>query len=293
MVHRRFVLQNSLSIDKLITFYYKELTSKFTALGERHNFWEFVYVDKGSVEILTDKNKYILHQGDIIFYEPNEFHAGRALDNTSPNLIIISFECSAACMEFFQNKTFQLDKEEREILSKLVKEGREAFDPPIDSPRMIFPRRRSDAQFGSEQMIKNHLEILLILMIRKGRTGREKAKLTTITAENRERALVEVIIEYMDKNISENIKLEKLCTEFAISRTQLITAFKAKTGMGVKEYFNRLKIDRAKQMIRSGEYNFTQIAEKLSYSSIHYFSRHFKSMTKMTPTEYARSVNAR
>ncbi|NLC67299.1 MAG: helix-turn-helix transcriptional regulator [Clostridiaceae bacterium] len=196
-------------------------------------------------------------------------------------------------MEFFRNKTFQLDEEEREILSKLMKEGREAFDPPVDSPKMRFPKRRNDAQFGSEQMIKNHLEILLILMIRKGRTGREKAKLTTITAENREKGLVELIIEYMDKHISENIKLEKLCTEFAVSRTQLITAFKAKAGMGVKEYFNKLKIDRAKEMIRSGEYNFTQIAEKLSYSSIHYFSRHFKSMTNMTPTEYARSVNAR
>ena len=196
-------------------------------------------------------------------------------------------------MDFFQNKTFKLDEEEREILSKLIKEGKEAFDPPVDSPRMRFPKRRDDAKFGSEQMIKNYLEILIILMIRKGDKRQQTIKPATITIENREKELIELVIKYMEKHICENIRLEDLCTEFAISRTRLITAFKAKTGMGVKEYFNKLKIDKAKQMIRSGEFNFTQIAEKLSYSSVHYFSRCFKSLTNMTPTEYARSVNAR
>ena len=293
MVHSRFILQNNLTIDKLITFYYKELTNKFMTRGERHDFWEFVYVDNGEIEILTDSTQYNLAQGDIIFYKPNEFHAGRARNNTSPNLIIISFECSAPCMEFFQNKTFQLDEEERKILSKLIKEGSQAFDPPIDSPNMRFPKRRKDAQFGSEQMIKNYLEILLILMIRKGNIRQEPERLPIITTENREMGLIELIVEYMKNHVSENISPEQLCTEFTISRTQLMTAFKAKMGMGIKEYFNKIKIGKAKQLIRTGEYNFTQIAEKLSYSSIHYFSRHFKDLTNMTPTEYARSVKAR
>ena len=55
-------------------------------------------------------------------------------------------------------------------------------------------------------------------------------------------------------------------------------------------YFKNLKIDEAKIMIREGEYNFTEIAHRLGYSSIHYFSRHFKKATGMTPSEYAYSV---
>ena len=35
---------------------------------------------------------------------------------------------------------------------------------------------------------------------------------------------------------------------------------------------------------------FTEIARMLGYTSIHYFSRHFKKVTKMTPSEYATSV---
>ncbi|MEG2842596.1 MAG: AraC family transcriptional regulator, partial [Ruthenibacterium sp.] len=42
--------------------------------------------------------------------------------------------------------------------------------------------------------------------------------------------------------------------------------------------------------IREGSHNFTEIASMLGYNSIHYFSRHFKKVTGMTPSEYASSV---
>ena len=52
------------------------------------------------------------------------------------------------------------------------------------------------------------------------------------------------------------------------------------------------KIDAAKEMIRTGHLNFTQISERLGYTSIHYFSRQFKKLTGMTPSEYASSIKA-
>ena len=45
-------------------------------------------------------------------------------------------------------------------------------------------------------------------------------------------------------------------------------------------------------MIRDEQMNFTQIAEALGYSSIHYFSRQFKKLAGMTPSEYASSIRA-
>ena len=56
------------------------------------------------------------------------------------------------------------------------------------------------------------------------------------------------------------------------------------------QYFNYLKIERAKMLIREDNYNFTQIANILAYDSIHYFSKQFKKIAKMTPSEYASSV---
>ena len=56
------------------------------------------------------------------------------------------------------------------------------------------------------------------------------------------------------------------------------------------DYFSRMKITAAREMIREGRLNFTQISEKLGFQSVHYFSRRFRSLTGMSPSEYADSV---
>ena len=58
------------------------------------------------------------------------------------------------------------------------------------------------------------------------------------------------------------------------------------------EYFLDLKIDEAKKLISEKELSYTQIAEKLSFGSIHYFSKIFKIKTGMSPREYDRSVSS-
>ena len=61
---------------------------------------------------------------------------------------------------------------------------------------------------------------------------------------------------------------------------------------GAINYFHQLKIETAKQQIRSGRLNFTQISAGLGYQSVQYFSRQFKNLTGMTPTEYSSSIKA-
>ena len=56
------------------------------------------------------------------------------------------------------------------------------------------------------------------------------------------------------------------------------------------DYFIDIKIMEAKRLIRLGELNFTQIAEKLGYTSIHHFSRSFKGKTRMSPGAYEKSI---
>ena len=77
-----------------------------------------------------------------------------------------------------------------------------------------------------------------------------------------------------------------------IGRSQLQKLFREEYQCGVIEFFSRMKIDFAKQLIRENDMNFTQISDFLGYSSIHYFSRQFKTFTGMSPSEYALSIKA-
>lgn len=107
-----------------------------------------------------------------------------------------------------------------------------------------------------------------------------------------DKELFNQIRDYMETHLRENITIEQLCHHNSVGRSQLQKLFRARSGFGAIEYFSRMKIDAAKQMIRESHYNFTQIADFLGFSSIHYFSRQFKRITGMTPSEYASSIKA-
>ncbi len=98
--------------------------------------------------------------------------------------------------------------------------------------------------------------------------------------------------DYLSTHLDEKLTIEKICKDNLIGRSQLQKIFQEQSGLGIIEYFSHMKIEAAKQMMRTDHLNFTQISEKLGYSSIHYFSRQFKKITGMTPSEYISSIKA-
>ncbi len=292
MEYARYKLNEEIVIDQLITFYYMELPVHFHAEGEAHNFWEFVYVDKGEIEILTDSDKRLLHQGEIVFYKPNQFHAGEAKAGSAPNLVIVSFECANLCMEFFQSKIFELQQKEKDLLSRIMEEGFKSFSNPVVSPRLQFPDKREDAPFASEQIIKNYLEILLIQLIRKGKPDMAVGNQAYTSVNRGNASFIDDMIGFLEQNLSRSLSPSDLCGYFKLSRTCIMETFKRETGMSIMKYFNKLKIDKAKEMIRCNKCNFSQISDMMGFSSVHYFSKLFKTLTGMTPSEYSNSVKA-
>lgn len=278
-------------INKLITFYYFELAKDYRYAGEKHDFWEIYYVDKGEIEIDTDSGHYLLKQGDLLFHEPDEFHSPKSNGKNAPNVFIVTFECDSEPMSFFQlNKLFHLGDHEKAILALMMKEGFNAYSPDTSGHgRRIIPQ--ADAPFGSEQLFKNYLETLLIHIIRNRQASYNKSKLSYASRENQELQLTDKIKAYMEEHLGHNLTLEQLCDAFSIGRTQLSILFKKRVGCGVMEYMNQLKINQAKLYIREEVYNLTEISELLGYSSVHYFSRHFKKAMGMTPSEYAKTLN--
>ena len=296
MNYERLELQEQLVVRKLISFFYLEMSTNFWSNGEKHYFWEMVFVDKGKVEVEIDGEMFLLEQGELVFYRPNEYHIGGAARRTAPNVIILSFECDSPAMEMFmEHRIFVPDEKERALLSQLVKECHEAFEPSIRAEEGILLQRRENAEFGCEQLIRNYLESFLIHLIRRQNKLSQihKAKPITIVKENRDKAIVDEILAYLELHVSENPSVDQICNKFNISRTFLHMVFRRITGQSVHAYSVNLKIELAKAMIREEQYNYTEISERLGYSSIHYFSRRFKRETNMTPTEYARTIQSK
>jgi YesN/AraC family two-component response regulator len=73
----------------------------------------------------------------------------------------------------------------------------------------------------------------------------------------------------------------------------LSTAFTEITYTSIENFILLQKTERAKQLISTNEYTFTEIAYTLNYSSVAHFSNQFKSITGITPSAFQRIIKKR
>lgn len=290
-------LQQEIIVDDLYTIHYFEYMNNFSFKGEQHDFWEFCCIDKGEAYIITEHNRMLLKRGEIFFHPPGEFHTVEANGQIAPNLVVVSFSCPSTYMDFFKNKILHIDEIERNILAEIIIEARQAYTNRLDDPYSITMVKNKHAPFASEQLIKLSLEHFLIHMIRRNTNSfvvqKESFRSISKTTKNKsDDEIFNRIMDYLEQHLTTKVTIETICRDNLIGRSQLQKIYREKCDLGVIECFSKLKIDAAKQMIRTQHLNFTQISEQLGYGSIHYFSRQFKKLSGMTPSEYATSIKA-
>jgi AraC-like DNA-binding protein len=292
MKYRRTRLAEAFRIEKIVTVHYFEFTRDYIFEGERHDFWELVYVDKGEVEVLSGSRGHRLQHGEAVFFTPNDFHNLWANGMVAPNLVVISFVCASPGMLSFADKVLRIGDAEKGLISQVVKEAREAFSSPLDVPALPSLERRERQPVGCEQLIKISLEMLLIMLARTDGKVHKGRSITKSTKERSDKDTELIIARFLNDNVSRTVTLNEVCRHCGISKSRLKEIYKDRTGMGVITHLKRLKMEEAKKLMRETDFTFTRISERLGYSSIHSFSRHFKKATGMTPSEYSTSVQA-
>jgi YesN/AraC family two-component response regulator len=93
----------------------------------------------------------------------------------------------------------------------------------------------------------------------------------------------------IDREYTSEISLSSIAREYYISKETLSRAFKKRFGVGVTSYITHARLERAQELLSLG-YNSNQISEMIGYNDANYFSRIFKAIYKMTPSEYKISI---
>lgn len=278
-------------VEKLITIFYMELSKDFYYEGERHNFWEMVYIDKGEMVCTADKSQFTLKSGELTFHKPNEFHNLSGNKNTAPNVSILTFECSSREMKQFEGKIFRLDAEEKALLSMLFAEGLSCFQlEDVRNPLLQRLTKLPDSPFGSEQMVKNLLEIFFIMLHRHKETvtkkSRQNYRINGIDVPTE----VKQLLDYIDEHLYDKLSIPVIANAMGKSESTIKGLFALYQPGGIITYCNKLKIKEARKLIREGNYNFAQISNLLHFDTPQYFSKCFKKYTNMTPSEYQKSI---
>ena len=95
--------------------------------------------------------------------------------------------------------------------------------------------------------------------------------------------LNKIILEHLD---SSHLDVTFICKEIGMSRASLYNKLKALTDMGANDYINKFRMEKAITLITSTDLSFTEIAEKVGFTTSRYFSTAFKQYTGETPTQY-------
>ena len=279
-------IANLISINKIVTVFFHEFGKDFNFEGESHNFWEMVYVDSGIVEITANGRPHTLKAGDIAFHKPNEFHTIKTDDENTANVFVISFVCSSVAMSYFKGKVLSVPSKLKKLITSILNEIEESF--VLMSSGDFKLEIKDNAPIGGQQMVRTYLEQFLIMLIRDAQEN--KTAHFFPNKESMENHLISQMIHSIEDNLYSNITVEELCTEMNYSRAYLSKIFKSTTGFTILEYILNRKIMQAKKLIKENDYNFSQISDKLAFDNPHYFTRVFKRISGMTPSEYKNSV---
>lgn len=85
---------------------------------------------------------------------------------------------------------------------------------------------------------------------------------------------------------SPTLDVTLICKEIGMSRASLYNKIKALANMGVNDYINKYRMEKAMVLIKQTELSIAEIAEQVGFSTSRYFSTAFKQHTGQTPTQY-------
>lgn len=97
---------------------------------------------------------------------------------------------------------------------------------------------------------------------------------------------VEKTLEYLHANYASNIGLKKLADELDLSESSLSKQFKQQVGCGIVSYRNHLRVYMAALMLLQSTRPVSQVAEKIGFWDVKYFSRVFRKIIGESPAQY-------
>jgi transcriptional regulator GlxA family with amidase domain len=97
---------------------------------------------------------------------------------------------------------------------------------------------------------------------------------------------IEQSIAYMMEHLDKPLQVAALAAAANVSASHFFVLFKRCTGCPPIDYFTRLRMQRARQLLEAGSLHVKEVAAALGYDDPFYFSRVFKSINRIAPSKY-------
>jgi AraC-type DNA-binding domain-containing proteins len=250
-----------------------ELHAKKPHINKRENLASFLFfiVQSGSGTLTCEEREYSLSQGDCVFIDCRKAYSHRSSSDlwdlrwvhfygANMNGIYAKYleRCGQPCFHAVDATAFEKNLDE------------------------LF-RIASSEDFVRDMRIFECLTGLLTQVMSQSWQPVKRA-VTNLKKQNLTKVRV-----YLDEHFKEKISLECLSELFFINKFYLTRIFKEQFGVSITTYLLQKKITKAKQLLRFSDNNIESIGIECGLGEPYYFSRMFKKVEGISPTEYRQS----
>lgn len=264
---REFV--EEIHINKVYSFFYQVKTAPYKYLDDCHNYFEMTIVDQGELIHEIEGQEIVARKHDCVLYFPNQRHSQQVKQDGVTTYLSIMFDATGIDTKI-ANKLFHLGNNHTYLIE-----------------RMIELSNHPNVDYYKDEMIIQFKSIIINMLRGEADTNEEPS---TSMRENYESELFQTIIDYLHAHVEDENQVNDLVSHFSLSRSTIQMLFKKYTDTTPKNYINRLRLNRSKVLIRESKLSLSEIATKLGYGSIQYFSRAFSREFGISPSSYAKSL---
>lgn len=239
---------------------FTDIHDNFTYKGNHyHTYYEVELVVSGKGKHIINGHEYEERDHDAYIMRLSDFHKIE-LEKTG-NHLMLAIPCSYI--------TDDIEKYINMVESNLITNlSAEDFEKAVSIYNIINEYKGVDDEFHDN--LKKHLSYALIMYIME-RIDHDISKNLSKSSLS-----IKDIIAYIQKNISSDLSLGKIAKKFYVSSDYLSAYFREQTGMSIKKYITKIRLDYAATLLITTDKKILDIAHTAGYDALTTFMRNFK-----------------
>lgn len=247
-----------------------------------HDYYEIFYFLGNEMSYFIENKTFKLSQFDLVFIDKYTYHKSKYKNNSSRERIVTSFDEST--VNIINNPNLRQKIKQLFMYKKIsFPQERNTFLLENFKNRLLPAYAASDSSVGMMKSKLILLEILLSIIewVDKDIVSIGETALTTAKDKR-----ISQIINYINNNLTSDINLDLLASEFYIDKYYLCHTFKDVTGTSIMDYVNKKRLIEAERLIKYSEMSITEISSYIGFNNVSYFISLFNKKHGCTPNSF-------
>ena len=257
-----------------------------------HNYLEIGYCrfGDGTMQFANEIKEY--HKGNITVIPKNYPHTTNSIENTKSYWEYLFVDVDAFLSDVMSHRKFDAEKMISDINSGVFYFHEDDYPDLAENIKEIMNIMRNQDDYYMDEA-HGLLKSALIKIARENSNHNNNSYIETPkNLDSRSSAVIFNVLDYVNENYKYDIKIADIAKACYISETHLRRLFNTHMRIGILEYINLVRINKACELMRQSNDSIASIAYSCGFSSLTTFNRNFNKYFKESANNWRKSTDS-